>query len=610
MLHQNISHNNEQEAATPSWWQKLKNAVSNAYTGIINAIKSPFQGLTQYFTKDQNPDATALLALRKKHFDLIQAEDAKTKPDFVGVAKLITADTKNYMQNIIDQEIKKLGKPPCKHSFVTLGSMAREECGPVTDLEIGILYDKKDIESYQYFAKLSQNISDRLFLLGEHPDIGQKGLRMDEADNAPPHLRFFARNATPEQAKELLKEAITKRDRKFIPYEGSRPYLATPEEFADYSKPEYTQNRALLKKQKEAQYKAEWAKAQKDPKNKTKLKTEQGRKEIQSEINYWLDQMYRPFTTRELAIANQAGKKLGRNMAQIHGDKGLYQRFDARRKSIFAQKDKSNISGRQKIAKEKMVDDIKETIQKGKSVYLTGKLDKTLEIKRELYRFAEQFVTNLGFYHQCKSQNTLDIVKELQTRKILSSDFANNMSDFIQFASGLRLKEQRVLGHQSTASYLDQKEFEDDKAKLEKEMAGIQSSYDYMIKLPNPVQADVDSLKRKLDELKYKHEHLLEMAPGKIISPKDLVLLKNKYLPIAQDIFKAATSWTQGQEKLGFDAKPAIAPVDVANEALNVRHGRFSPLNLNLTKPQPAITAPKDAQEEAPRRGRFASPAA
>lgn len=549
-----------------TWWQKLKNAVASAYSGILDKIKSPFQGLTQYFQNDINPDSTQLNKLRANQFAQIEAEDKKTNPDFVGVAKAITVDTKKFMQKIIDEEVKKLGKPPCKYSVITLGSMARQECGPVTDLEIGILYDKKDVASYKYFSELSQNISDRLFLLGEHPDIGQKGLRMDEADNAPPHLRYAYRNITPEQAKALMKEAILKRDRKLIPYEGSRPYLATADEFADYSKPEFKQDYALLKKQKEAQFKQEWNKAQKDPKNKEKLKTEKGRKEIQSEINYWLDQMYRPFTTRELGIANQAGKKLGRNMALLHGDSGIYQQFDTKRKKIFSQKDKSGLSGRQKIAKEKMVDDIKETLQKGKSVYLTGKLDKTLDVKRELYRFTEQFVTNLGFYHQCKSQNCLDIVNELKERQILSPEYANRLTDFIQFASGLRLKEQRVLGHQSNAAYLDQKEFEDDKAKLEKEIAGIQASYDYMIKLPNPVKDDVNALKRKLDELKHKHEHLLEMAPGKIISPKDMDLLKNKYLPVAQQIFKSAQAWTQGQEKLGFEksSTPAAIPVDNA----------------------------------------------
>ncbi|MGD9591186.1 MAG: putative nucleotidyltransferase substrate binding domain-containing protein, partial [Candidatus Berkiella sp.] len=433
----------------------------------------------------------------------------------------------------------------------TLGSMAREESCPVTDLEIGLLLKEKSVENYKYFYQLSQNISDRLFLLGEHPDVGGKGLRMDEADNAPPHRRFFARNMTKEQAQQLQQEAIMNRDWKKIPYEGSRPFLTTYDEFAEFSQPEFTQDRKVQQKIAKEAFQREWLKASQDPKNKKMLSTEEGTKKLKNEIGYWVNQMHKPYNNRELAIANSAGKKLGRNMALLYGNEQNYQQFIDKKNAIFAKEEKG-VKGREKVALEKMREDITDILTKGKSLYLTGKLDKTLDIKRELYRFTEQFVTNLGFYHHCQSQNSLDIINELVARNTLSPEFAQELTDFIQFTTGLRLKEQAILKRQGYATYIDEAEFNEDKEKLEKEISLLTDAISYMQSTPDCNSDAISQKQRALVELKSKYEHLLEMAPGRIINPEDLALLKDKYIPIAQEIFKQAQLWTQGTPKLGF----------------------------------------------------------
>ena len=212
-------------------------------------------------------------------------------------------------------------------------------------------------------------------------------------------------------------------------------------------------------------------------KNKAKLKTREGTSELRKEIGSLVNQMYRPFSNRELNIADSAGKKLGRNMALLYGNEPLFKRFMEKRNKIFAQKDKEGKTGRQNIAKDKMRDDVVDIIQKGKSPYITGKLDKTLDIKRGLYRFVEQFITNLGFYHQCKSQNCLDILKELQQRQIISPELSSKLNDYVQFITGLRLKEQAILKRQGFEAYLDQTEFDDDRTKLETENQTIRRLY-------------------------------------------------------------------------------------------------------------------------------------
>lgn len=537
------------------WMQPIKDALYNAYTGIMSYVSNPFTHLANYFNKNQNLDRQQLDNVRNKHFAAINTESQKATPNYVRLAKNITQDTKNYINKLIAEEVKRLGPPPCDFSVVTLGSMARKESGPLTDLEAAILMKEKSIRNYQYFYELSQNLSDRLFLLGEHPDIGGKGLRMDEADNAPPHLRFFARNATPEQVQNLLNEAIRNREWQKIPYEGSRPFLTTPEEFASYSQANFTQDKHALAVKKQEQYVIELNKALNDPKNAKRAQTAQGLKEIKNEVNFWLNQMYRPFNARELNTANDAGKKLGRNMGLLYGNQALYNNFIKMRENEFQKKEKNGKTLRQNIAKSKMTDDVSDMIAKGKSIYVTGKLGKTLDIKRELYRFTEQFVTNLGFYHQCKNQNTFDIVHELKNKGILSPALATKMADFIQFTSGLRLKEQAVIKRQGFAAYFDQAEFDEDKEDFENQIKQLKSSIDYAEKAKQAPET-IAAKKRDLVKLESKYEHMLDMAPGKIFSASDVETLKQKYIPIATEIFKAADEWTKNKEKLGFVTVP------------------------------------------------------
>jgi len=544
-------------SAKKSWWQSIKDNLYAGYNGILDTLKSPFIGLSKYLNKSNNPDKFNIDALREKQFALIKQEAAKGNPNYMDVSKAITEDNKKYIQNLISEETKKLGKPPCDFTVVTLGSMARKESGPVTDLEIGFIIKEKNVENYKYFYQLSQNLSDRLFLLGEHPDIGGKGLRMDEADNAPPHLRFFARNATNEQAQKLLQDAIKNKQWDKIPFEGSRPFLATAEEFASYSKDNFEQDKFKLHKARKEQYNIELAKATSDPKNKDKLKSKEGKAEIEKEVQFWVNQIYRPFSNKELNIANDAGKKLGRNMDKLYGSDKLYNKFSNMRQKNFDQIQNNGLSVRQNIAQSKLIADISDIMRKEKSIYVTGKLGKTLDMKRELYRFAEQFVTNLGFYNKCKNQNTNDIIKELEQRKILSPDLAAKLSDYSQFATGLRLKEQSVLKRQGFAAYIDQEEFDEDKTKLETEVKLLEDSIEYLESTKCDV-AQIEVKKRELFKLKNKHEHLLDMAPSSIYTPEDIKLLKDKYAPMAKEIFETAKTWTQGKLKLGFDIDPIL----------------------------------------------------
>ena len=215
------------------------------------------------FTELQNlfgqatQDRKELNDLRQRNIERYFAIRDTQNPNFVNLARDITEETIEYIKKRITQTIIKLGPPPTDFCVFTMGSMARQESGFYTDLEIGILVKEKNIAVIKYFEKFAQQLADRFFLLGEHPDVGGKGFRMDEANNSPAHLHFFARYACEQQAKSLLRSAIEKREFDKIPYEGSRIFIATPAEFAQHVNPNFltTQDKEFLKKLKKQFFK-------------------------------------------------------------------------------------------------------------------------------------------------------------------------------------------------------------------------------------------------------------------------------------------------------------------------------------------------------------------
>ena len=72
------------------------------------------------------------------------------------IANKATQATIAYVNQRVAETIKKIGPVPTKFSVFTMGSMARDESGFFTDLEIGILVAKKDPTVLDYFKRFSQ----------------------------------------------------------------------------------------------------------------------------------------------------------------------------------------------------------------------------------------------------------------------------------------------------------------------------------------------------------------------------------------------------------------------------------------------------------------------
>ena len=199
-------------------------------------------------------------------------------------------------------------------------------------------------------------------------------------------------------------------------------------------------------------------------------------------------------------------------MACLAGNQAMYDRFHKAREQYFNKNEQNGQTVRQNIALQLMSEDIVKNLRDDHSVFVTGKLGKTLDIKRGFYRFVEQFLTNLGFYHKCKSQNSIDIANELVSRGILSPKLGDTIVDFIQFATGLRLKEQSIIKRQGKAAYFDQNAFDEDKAEAELEIKLLEQSITHMKK--SNIDPESLSIKnREMAKLKFEYDHLVEMAP-------------------------------------------------------------------------------------------------
>lgn len=536
-----------QKQPSKGWLQSFIQKLGAAFEGLGNYVPNPLKNLIGL--KQAPKDRKALSEFRTKYYDKIWLEHQKSNPDFVALTKNISDDFRSLITKMVAEEVARLGKAPCEFSLLALGSLARKECGPITDLEIGFCIQEKTIESYEYFYKLSQRIADRLFLLGEHPDLGEKGLRLDEADNAPPYLKFFARNATPEQTQKLLQEAIENREFDKIPFAGSRAFIGTPEDFASYAKVGFKQDRRTLRQEKD--------------KLIAQHITGKGlsRKEENARL-FWINQITRPFSARENRIAQSFGTQLGRNTTHVYGNKKLYDAFLAKRERVLSEKGVGEpLTQRQTIARSKLMkEDIGQHIQKGTSIFLEGKLGKTLDIKRELYRFVEQFVTNLGFYYKTHNQNTFDVVNELVARNILDADFGAQLKDYIQFSLGLRLKKQAILKRQGFATYISEEKFVKDKEDLEEKIEGLQKSIDYLVSAKGDMGA-IEAKRRQVFKLQHDLEHMIDMRPGNILSPEDIQMLETKYAPLAKEIFDKAQAWVKDPNALRAKSKSsAVVP--------------------------------------------------
>lgn len=560
---------NGSSTAAPSEIGKNKILVKTKDWGVeYSDIKKLFGQATQ--------DRRQLAELRQSGVDRYFKIREGKNPDFVGLAAELTEETIAYIKQRIVETVEKLGPAPTDFAIFTMGSMARQESGLYTDLEIGVLVKEKNIQVIKYFQKFSQVLSDRFFLLGEHPDVGGKGLRMDEADNSPAHLKFFARYACEEQTKNLLKSALEKREFDKIPFEGSRIFIATPKEFAQHSSPAYLDQDASAMKLADSLLQEEIQQAIDDPLNRTRDK-----EEIAKEVKYYFNILNKPLSPRERQISASA-EALTRNIRFLYGDEKLFSDYMSIRESILMGKTKYQNpfyqTRRQEIAYLEMKKDLIKYLSKPDAAIVTGKLGKEIDIKRELYRFPEQILTNLGFWYDLGEQNTVKIAHLLAQKGIMSKDLSTQLVEYMNFIIGLRFKKQSICKKQTHAVSTTTQEYTEQLQELQDDLKKLEEQRDFLL-ISNSPSADIEKIDK--DILKKRQElvdikKLKPLEAGSILTSEEISLLNDKYLPLLNKLFEAAKLFVQGNKKAFLEIK-LEKPAPVVNQPAAVKEPVVKP---------------------------------
>ncbi len=494
-------------------------------------------------------DRKELNDLRQRNIERYLAIRDTQNPKFADLARDITEETIDYIKKRVTQTITELGPPPTDFSIITMGSMARQESGFYTDLEIGVLVKEKNVEVIKYFQKFAQKLSDRFFLLGEHPDVGGKGLRMDEADNSPAHLKFFARYACEEQAKSLLKSALEKRDFDKIPFEGSRIFIATPAEFAQHVNPDFlTEQEKVPANIEDAMVQEEFAKALKNPANRGRDESE-----IANETKEQVHILLKPLNPREKQISGSV-ESLVRNIRYLYGDERLFDEY-LKLREVYLQGEPKNknpfyTTRRQEIAFLEMKKDLIKHMNKPESPIVTGKLGKEVDIKRELYRFPEQILTNLGFWNDLGVQNTTKIAQELARKGLMSKQLSDQLVDTMNYLIGLRFKKQEVCRKQTHALPVTLEEYNEQKEELELELQKLKKQREFMVQSNSPA-ADIEKVDKDISKIQSSLLELKKLKPleeTSILSPQEIATLNTKYLPILKKLFEAAKEFILGNK--------------------------------------------------------------
>jgi len=282
----------------------------------------------------------------------------------------------------------------------------------------------------------------------------------------------------------------------------------------------------------------------------------------------------------------------------IYGNQETFDSFMKAREPFLAGPAKDNpdryVSQRHEIAMETMKDNVIRSGGDPSSIFLTGKVGDNVDIKRDLYHFSEQLLTNLGFYFDVKTQNTIDIVSELMKTGVISQEIGGKLQEYMNFMVGLRLKQQRVLSSQAHAVYLNEEAFQKDLKKLQGELTALDGNLTFLEESQSSDQA-LKAAKKAVTDKKHEMVELKKMAPGKIITPEEIEILNTKYLPFAMEIFQFSKDWISGKDDAfgGTGAAIGIKAVETPDSVTeeNVSDGSSSSKKLPIIE-RPKIESP------------------
>ncbi|MCE5316919.1 MAG: DUF294 nucleotidyltransferase-like domain-containing protein, partial [Parachlamydia sp.] len=151
--------------------------------------------LDKFFKVRKPIDPKVYLQRRQKL--LVQRQELKVKIPQTTPAQIMrdfTQEISLFLNEILKSGFALFGKPPCEYTVMGLGSLARKEMSPYSDLEFALLVENSLPANIAYFRKMVQWLELQIIHLGETPiNILQggyespivRGFSFDDGGNTP-----------------------------------------------------------------------------------------------------------------------------------------------------------------------------------------------------------------------------------------------------------------------------------------------------------------------------------------------------------------------------------------------------------------------------------------
>ncbi|CAB4000188.1 tetratricopeptide repeat 28-like [Paramuricea clavata] len=293
----------------------------------------------------------------------------------------ISKDMIDFIQMLIEECTSVLGNAPCRFAVIGLGSLARNEMTPYSDMEFAILLeDGAETESnLEYFRNITRYFHLKVLNLGETilPSMGITSLN-DFYSGDPARMWFFDDGP------------------KGCSFDGAMPWAS-----------KYPLGR------KETQTK-EAIELIKTPGNMAALQSEQ--------------------------LAIKEGYHLADVLATsvfVTGDEELVKLYNVKvNESLQDPSDQDMLTNGSKRGFESL----NEIVEDFSLYFKWSEAGKMFNVKKELYRFPSLVLNSLTFYYNLDSRNTWEIVDEMQKKQLITEDEAHNLNFILATASELRIR--------------------------------------------------------------------------------------------------------------------------------------------------------------------------
>ena len=332
---------------------------------------------------------------------------AQLESNFMRATSKYSADVRIFIKRLFDESCHQVGIEDI--ALVLLGSIARDEASPYTDLECLFLVSQDTAVIRRQCHLVMQKISDRLSLAGEGPERGYKGFYCDEGGFTPPYNPWFYRYSNPGA---LIHENQWAGDRSMIaPVARFKDYFSL-NQWCDYQNTAMTNVPLKDWLPLSAQYTARYG------------------AEVFEQSIYYACQALRIPSGRELSFRQSIAQNW-RSHCAVAGNIDLYTLLglDDILNQIIVTKPDFPKMGMPRLSKF-----IQWYLRRYESILNWSVSLISIDFKYQVYRPIEQFLTGLAELYKINQSNSFLILNALVQNKVIPGEILTYMSNVLYFS--------------------------------------------------------------------------------------------------------------------------------------------------------------------------------